>query len=456
MSQNGEVAWPPENKPWCYFLELELENIRCFGDRVKLDLRDPENDAIPARWTVILGENGTGKTTLLQALVAMQPVWHTRFKEDEVDAMLYILAPPLMQGWRERRALAKSRGQSAQVQLRYQLTKTGVPPVRDRVSFHLSNDGFVGGGYAGNPEVDPRAVVFAYGSQRQVSAAQANHSADDLMHGYETLFDETLALPNPAERVMRAYLLSTLDGEEEGVRDEAKKRYERLKSSLVEALPDVQKVSIKARYGQPVVLFATHYGEVPFEQLSAGYRTMAAWVADLVVRMVERYPESEAPLTEPAIVCIDEFDLHLHPAWQRESIAFLTKTFPATQFIVTAHSPLVVQSAPDANVVVLRRDGDQVRIENDPVRVGSWRVDQILTSELFGLKTARRPDVQEVLEERARLLEKQELSDEDRARLQELDAKAASIPAAESAELIEARKFLLDLTAELKGTGREG
>ena len=276
------------------------------------------------------------------------------------------------------------------------------------------------------------------------------------MHGYETLFDETLALPNPAERVMRAYLLSTLDGEEEGVRDEAKKRYERLKSSLVEALPDVQKVSIKARYGQPVVLFATHYGEVPFEQLSAGYRTMAAWVADLVVRMVERYPESEAPLTEPAIVCIDEFDLHLHPAWQRESIAFLTKTFPATQFIVTAHSPLVVQSAPDANVVVLRRDGDQVRIENDPVRVGSWRVDQILTSELFGLKTARRPDVQEVLEERARLLEKQELSDEDRARLQELDAKAASIPAAESAELIEARKFLLDLTAELKGTGREG
>jgi len=74
---------------------------------------------------------------------------------------------------------------------------------------------------------------------------------------------------------------------------------------------------------------------------------------------------------------------------------------------------------------------------------------------LFGLKTARRPDVQEVLEERAALLGKQDLSDEERERLRELDARAASIPAAESAELIEARKFLLDLTAEL-GQGREG
>lgn len=454
MSRDSEAAWPPKDKPWCYFLELELENIRCFGEKVKLDLRDPEDDAVPARWTVILGENGTGKTTLLQAFVAMQPVWHARHKEDEVDAMIYTLNPPVMKGWREG-ALAKSRALDVHVQLSYQVFKATDNSDTAHVSYGISSVGLIGGGYAGVPECDARAVVIAYGSQRQVGSPQTNNTPDDLKHGYETLFDESLALPNPAERVMRAYLLSTLDGEEEGVREEARKRYERLKASLVEALPDVQKVSIKARDGQPVVLFTTHYGEVPFEQLSAGYRTMAAWVADLVVRMVEHYPESEAPLTEPAIVCIDEFDLHLHPAWQRESIAFLTKTFPATQFIVTAHSPLVVQSAPDANVVVLRRDGDQVRIENDPVRVGNWRIDQILTSELFGLKTARRPDVQEVLEERAALLGKQDLSDEERERLRELDARAASIPAAESAELIEARKFLLDLTAEL-GQGREG
>jgi AAA domain, putative AbiEii toxin, Type IV TA system len=42
---------------------------------------------------------------------------------------------------------------------------------------------------------------------------------------------------------------------------------------------------------------------------------------------------------EPAIVLVDEIDLHLHPKWQRQLIGFLTERFPNTQFIVTAHSP---------------------------------------------------------------------------------------------------------------------
>ena len=61
---------------------------------------------------------------------------------------------------------------------------------------------------------------------------------------------------------------------------------------------------------------------------------------------------------------VDEIDLHLHPKWQREIIGFLTQRFPNTQFIATAHSPLVVQAAEDANVVLLKRTGDHVLIEN--------------------------------------------------------------------------------------------
>ena len=89
---------------------------------------------------------------------------------------------------------------------------------------------------------------------------------------------------------------------------------------------------------------------------------------------------------------VDEIDLHLHPKWQREVIGFLTERFPNTQFIVTAHSPLIVQAAAGANLAVLKREGDHVVIENHPETIRGWRIDQVLTSDLFDLPTARPPD----------------------------------------------------------------
>src|SRR5581483_10416998 len=55
-----------------YFLSLSLENVRCFGPKQTLDLTDGRGR--PARWTVILGLNGTGKTTVLQSLVSFELV----------------------------------------------------------------------------------------------------------------------------------------------------------------------------------------------------------------------------------------------------------------------------------------------------------------------------------------------------------------------------------------------
>lgn len=53
-----------------YFLSLKLENVRCFGPEQTLDLSD--RNGKPAPWTIILGVNGTGKSTILQSLVAFE------------------------------------------------------------------------------------------------------------------------------------------------------------------------------------------------------------------------------------------------------------------------------------------------------------------------------------------------------------------------------------------------
>jgi predicted ATP-binding protein involved in virulence len=161
---------------------------------------------------------------------------------------------------------------------------------------------------------------------------------------------------------------------------------------------------------------------------------MIAWIVDFTGRMVARYPYSADPLAEPAVVLVDEIDLHLHLKWQRGLIGFLTERFPNTQFLVTARSPLIVQAAPDSNLVLLRRQGDHVVIENNLETIRGWRVDQILTSELFGLQTARPPDTERILNRRRELLTQPRLSKANKKELQEIDAKLGPIPKGESYE----------------------
>lgn len=100
----------------------------------------------------------------------------------------------------------------------------------------------------------------------------------------------------------------------------------------------------------------------------------------------------------------------------------LGRLFPNTQFIATAHSPLVVQAAGDegANVVLLRREGDQTVVVSDVEDVRGWRVDQILTSTFFNLETARSLKTEDKLAKQAILLNKKKLTAKERQELEVL------------------------------------
>ena len=70
-----------QQQPLIYFHSLELENVRCFGERQVLELTDEQGRL--AQWTLLLGDNGVGKTTLLQCLAWMRPVPAFSPKESE-------------------------------------------------------------------------------------------------------------------------------------------------------------------------------------------------------------------------------------------------------------------------------------------------------------------------------------------------------------------------------------
>ena len=67
-------------------------------------------------------------------------------------------------------------------------------------------------------------------------------------------------------------------------------------------------------------------------------------VIDLSSRMAMANPHLDDPLAAEAVVMIDEVDLHLHPEWQRRVVGDLLVTFPNTQFIITTHSPFIVEA----------------------------------------------------------------------------------------------------------------
>jgi len=106
----------------------------------------------------------------------------------------------------------------------------------------------------------------------------------------------------------------------------------------------------------------------------------------------------------------------------------------------------------DANLAVLRPapEGDHVLIENDPEVVRGWRVDQLLTSDLFGLPSARPPGYTPMLERRGELVEKSSRSAAEATELASIDASLAEMPEGETPAELDVWRALRSLTAEVR------
>ena len=184
--------------------------------------------------------------------------------------------------------------------------------------------------------------------------------------------------------------------------------------------------------------------------LSLGYKTVTAWTIDLAWRLLSQYPDSTNPLAEPAIVLIDEIDLHLQPKWQREIMDRLSKHFKNTQFIATAHSPLMVQAAIESNYAVLIQHENGVKILNVPKGIDGWRVDQIFTSEIFGLESARGIKYDELFSRREILANKKGLKPEEKAELKTINDQMSKLPTGETPKEIEDRKLISEIVTNIK------
>ena len=117
---------------------------------------------------------------------------------------------------------------------------------------------------------------------------------------------------------------------------------------------------------------------IPLRQMSDGYRCSISLVADIAYRMALLNPQLLENVVDETsgVILIDEVDLHLHPSWQQKILGVLLSVFPKVQFIVTTHAPSVINSVKQENIRILTDEG----IVTAPVEVYGKDVNGILKS----------------------------------------------------------------------------
>jgi hypothetical protein len=163
------------------------------------------------------------------------------------------------------------------------------------------------------------------------------------------------------------------------------------------------------------VRFVSRDMSVSLNQLSAGYRSMVALAADLMCYMLTRWETLEAA---EGVVLVDEIGTHLHPRWQMRVVSAFREAFPRLQFIASTHDPLCLRGLRAGEVIVLRRDEDRrVYVLEDLPSVEGLYVDQLLTSEHFGLESTLDPALEETFAEYYDLLSRRKLSKSQQRRV---------------------------------------
>lgn len=142
------------------------------------------------------------------------------------------------------------------------------------------------------------------------------------------------------------------------------------------------------------IMVNTPHGEIYFEYLSSGFKSIIYLLFSTIKEIEFRFKEQNLKAEDfDGIILIDEIEIHLHPEWQERIVHILKKTFPCAQFILTTHSPHVIQTAEPNQVMALQLDENNnvsLRTDLQTSKYGfkGWTVEEILY-DVMGMHTMR-------------------------------------------------------------------
>ena len=211
-----------------------------------------------------------------------------------------------------------------------------------------------------NPEIGYIPIAIYYPTQRFVQ--DISLETKDNLFGYLNAYDRALNNKNVAFKDFFEWFRNREDLENENYKynpSEGKDRQlEAVRQAIYQILESFSNLRVE-RY--PLQMTLEKNGQkLIVNQLSDGEKGLLAMVGDLARRLVMLSSLEKDPLQGEAIVLIDQIELHLHPKWQREIIAALKRTFPNCQFIITTHSPQVISNIQPENIYLLEENAEGI------------------------------------------------------------------------------------------------
>jgi predicted ATP-binding protein involved in virulence len=341
---------------------LQLKNFRCFRD-VMLELHP--------RLTVIVADNGMGKTALLDALCGgLAELVHcaARLKrapgllandvrkqaDQNTPAELRITVSDRGESveWSLKRKPASSQMRRAPSAMKHMTAladrlardsgdpETALPIVAYYRSTRLARDSYFGA------IVWPKTDRLSGRLSGYREFARPLSTAESFNKWFERQWNAVRDLPATGTDVTQSALASLST-----VRQAVAEVLGPVAWTSIDWDPQLRAVAMEHRDGR----------RLPMSWLSSGIRSMVALTADLAHRCARLNPQmrSEAATLTPGVVLIDEVDLHLHPAWQQPVVELLQRAFPQVQFVLTTHSPQVLSTVYSQSVRIVKHVDDQ-------------------------------------------------------------------------------------------------
>ena len=318
--------------------------LRSFHLKNYKGIIDTQVDNIPdnTQWIFLTGENGFGKTSILQGIVEHITNWQFGYA---------------------RGGLGLSYGQG-------RITSISLCQGDEYMQNKQSLRAFI-------------IKTIAYGSTRLRVSAGVTKEVTETISSTSSLFSNDTVLINIEEN-FKDWKSNYSEG------------FEALENIFKTLIPNLAKIEVefdenekksKVKYYEKDFEGNQYEEGIEFLQLAAGYKNIIAMIGDMVNRLMLHQPVKELKYLH-GIVVIDEIDLHLHPKYQKLFIQKLTELFPLIQFIVSTHSPIPLLGAPKNSAIinVSRTREEGIKAELLDIDFSVLTPNAILSSPIFGFQ----------------------------------------------------------------------
>lgn len=349
-----------------YIKRIDIENFKAIS-KLNLQLKPGVN--------ILIGDNGVGKTSILDAVVvalggflngvngvSTKNILMSDVKMDtvsvgsvstsikyntpvKIDCELY--ADEEIYEWERIREDEAPKRNTKMIKQNGDITK---------YAKNLTNDAA-----SELPVLSYQSSIRASQTRRGDFGAQMKKRMDDRRCGYLGCLDSVLDLKRVKEWCYEMQRIA-FDLDQKIDEYEQFKHIVGLFMQKMSETKEIPKISYSRQYKD--IVYSENGQILPISCLSAGYQSILWMIMDISYRLVTLNPGKHDLMGSKGIVLIDEIDMHLHPKWQWNIIEAMKSLFPNIQFIIATHSPIIISSCKDANLVLVNHNQEVLYLED--------------------------------------------------------------------------------------------